>query len=259
VKIKLISILLLTLACSNLLAEEKKSSLDLTFNDKINLFMEIGVQGGGDGSEPLPVYDRASGLYFTGIPLTLVGNWNGIDSDLQQFWEDEAEAGGLYKFAVGAEFPLGENFSVMTSIGYLFDEVQGDLLDGSGGQGSFQFLRTTIELIPFYQYGRHRIGLGAEMHMSPKAVHKEYASTFSLKSTYDFDDAVGAVLRYDYLVNKNTSVGFKYADMSYDFDEIRTRYTVGTAVIDDIQASCTANCGELLDASAFGIHLTYRF
>jgi hypothetical protein len=259
VKITSLALIILALLSGHSIAAEEDTRYKLEFKQKLAFFMEVGVQAGGDGSEPLPIYDRASGLYFTGIPLTLVGNWNGVSSDLDQFWEDEAEAGGLYKFVAGVEIPLVKQLTLLASIGYQFDEVYGDLTDGSGGQGSFQYNRNTIEIIPFYNMGRHRIGIGGEFHLSPKAIHKEYSSSFVLKSTYNFEDTIGGILRYDYLVNKHTSVGLKYTKISYDFERVRTLYDISGVVIDDISADCLSNCEEVVNADSVGIHLTYRF
>ena len=258
-KIKLVSILLLALSSPSLVADEAASKHKLGFKQKLRFFMEVGIQGGGDGTEPLPLYNRADGLYYSGIPYTLVGEWSGLPSDVDSRFEDDVEAGGLYKVAFGADIPLFSDVTLMVSYGYQFDEVYGDLTDGSGGKGSFEYRRQTLELIPFYNMGRHRVGLGAEMHLQPHGIHHEYSSLFDMKTNYRFDDAVGATIRYDYLVNENTSIGIRYTEIAYDFDRLSTRYDVNGVTVDSFSSDCLANCDEVVDADSLGLQLTYRF
>lgn len=243
---------------SSLQSQEYIDSNRLAFEPKFRFFLEAGVSAGGDGSEPLPIFNRADGLYYTGVPLTLFGNWQGISADLEQVWEDEAEAGGFYKFSAGLEIPISDKFTVSTSYGYLADEIYGDLTDGSGGKGSFGYSRQTIEVIPFFNYQRHRIGLGAALHFGVEATHKEYGVGFDLKTSYDFDDTFGAVLQYDYLVSENTSLGMRYTHISYDFDSLTTRYDLGvTSTVTN--ANCLSSCEDAVEANSFGVHITYRF
>lgn len=257
-KTKLISLIGITLMASAVQAEDVIDKNRLAFEPKFRFFLEAGVAAGGDGSEPLPIFNRADGLYYTGIPLTLFGNWQGVSSDLEQTWQDEAEAGGFYKFSAGVEIPISQKFMVSASYGYLGDEIYGDLTDGSGGNGSFGYSRQTLEVVPFFNYERHRIGIGAVLHFGVEATHKEYGSGFDLKTSYDFDDTFGAVLQYDYLVSENTSLGVRYTEMSYDFDSLTTSYTIGgNSTVTD--ADCLSSCEDVVEANSFGAHITYRF
>ncbi|MET1253698.1 hypothetical protein [Aliikangiella maris] len=251
-----LSLFILVISISNVFAQESSNKLD--FKQEFKAFMLVGVQGGGDGTKPLPLYYRGDGLYYSDIPYTLAGPWFGVPSDLPQHWEDDVEAGGLISFAVGVEVPVAEKLVFSAAWGYLYDEVYGDLTDGSGGKGSFKYSRQTIDLMLFYNRGRHRVGLGGAYHLKPKAYHHEYASAFDLKTTYYFDDGIGAAIQYDYKVSKNTSLGIKYTKMSYDFDGLKTRYRVGRNVSNNL-IDCESNCGELVDADSLAINLIYRF
>ncbi|TQV76890.1 hypothetical protein FLL45_02755 [Aliikangiella marina] len=266
-KIKLISTLVLASLLLSPVAssqeEEKQDAAErfkLGFKQKLRFFFEVGAQGGGDSTAPLPLFVRQTNGYVQGIDLSVVGAWQGLPSNLDPVFSDSVEAGGLYKLAFGAEIPLSGDFTLMTSLGTQFDEVYGDLLDGSGGEGSFSYSRTTVELIPFYNMGRHRVGLGAELHLSPKGRFKESAvNQFRHVSTYTFDDAEGIVLRYDYLINKNLSMGVKLTQMTYDFESVSTYYAVGGNAVVDQTLPCISNCEEIVTADSFGIHLSYRF
>ncbi len=251
-------ILLVWLVMGNLQAQAESYTSKLDFVPEFNFFMQVGAQTGGDGTEPLPLYYRGDGAYYTGIPYRLVGNWRGVNESLPQTWEDEVEAGGLYKFAIGVEIPILDNVSILTSFGYQFDEVFGDLTDGSGGKGSIVYTRRTLEFIPAYSIGRHRIGLGGVFHYQPKAFHREYSSNFNLKTTYRFNDAFGAALQYDYKVTENASLGVKLTKIAYDFDNLSTRYVTASSE-DIVEASCTQSCEDIVNADSIGVHLTYQF
>lgn len=234
----------------------------VVFNQKLTLFMEVGLSRGGHGTETLPIFVRGYNTYVSGVDLTLAGQWVDVDEDsgLEQVFRDGAEAGGKYRFALGADIPLGWKFTLMAALGYQYDDVAGLLTDNTHGQGAFEYSRTTIDLIPFFNMGRHRVGLGLAYHYQPKGVHKEYSSYFDLRTNYEFDDGIGYTLRYDYLVSKNTSVGVRMTQMEYDLEQLNTRYEHNDVVEYSANFSCdVAACKDLVNADSYGIQLTYRF
>ena len=172
------------------------------FTPEWRTFIEFSYVSGGDGTEVLPMFSRATG------DIEAAGEVNPL--------QDNISAGGVLKFSGGVEIPLTESFSVSGSLGYMSDDVKGDLTDGSGGRGKIEIKRVTSELITFYSFGEHRIGLGAVFHISPEIVHQESASSFNLESTYEFDSAYGSLFQYDYKVSENTSLGLRYSVISYD-------------------------------------------
>jgi len=172
--------------------------------------------------------------------------------------QDEIESGGVLKIAGGLEFPLSESISVSGSLGYMFDEVDGTLTDGSGGKGKITINRITSELMAYYNLGAHRIGLGASVHFSPEISHEEQGDSFLLESTYEFDSAYGATLQYDYKVSQNTSLGVRYTTIAYDITDIKVRYTNG-ATESNIDIACSEGCEELINSDHLGVHITYRF
>ena len=214
------------------------------FTPEWRTFIEFSYVSGGDGTEVLPLFSRATGdIEASGQVKPL---------------QDDISAGGVLKFSGGVEIPLTESFSVSGSIGYMSDDVKGDLTDGSGGRGKIEIKRVTSELITFYSFGEHRIGLGAVFHISPEVVHYESSSSFNLQSTYEFDSAYGGLFQYDYKVSENTSLGLRYSQISYDIVDVKVRYVDG--VNDQNRAiTCNLGCEELLNADSVDLHISYRF
>lgn len=236
----------------------KTSAKEVTFNQtESRWFMQIGIQNGGDSTEPLPIYNRADGqLYLYSNSITVFAPWTGTAQNT--YVEDKANAGGFWKFEFGRENAISERFSISTSFGYQTDYIQGDLTDGTGGKGNFGMTRFTFDTIGFYNAGQHRFGLGAAYHLTPKFTHKEYGSGFRLRTTYDFDNALGAIFQYDYLVNEDVSVGFRVTKIAYDLAKVTVRYHAGS-LVDDFDVSCGDECKDIINADSFGIHMTMRF
>jgi len=258
VKLKSVLIILLSTFCA-VSVQSKTSHQEISFKAESRVFTQVGVQTGGDGTEPLPIHNRGDGnYYYYSEPLVVFGVWDNVPSDASQFWEDEAKAGGFWKFDLGLETPLSENVVLSTAFGYQFDSIEGDLTDGSGGKGYFGMSRKTFDTIAFYNLGQHRLGLGAAFHFSPKFIHKEYGSNFDLKSRYHFEDAFGIILQYDYLVNNNVSLGVRLTKISYDISKLTANYQSGDS-FDNAEVNCTTNCKDLIEADSLGVHLTYRF
>jgi hypothetical protein len=248
--------LLLIMVCS-FTVQGKAVNGNISFKPESRWFMQLGVQTGGDSTQPLPIYNRADGqLYLYSNSLTVVGPWTGISFDA--YWQDEAEAGGFWKFEYGYEMAIAEKFTISSALGYQTDSIEGDLYDGTGGRGYFGMSRFTLDTIAFYNAGQHRFGIGAAYHFSPDFLHKEYSTGFKLKTDYDFDSALGAILQYDYLATENVSVGIRLTSISYDLIQLSVNYDVGN-LNDSFSIDCGVECEELINADSFGIHMTLRF
>lgn len=237
-------------------AQQYGAKEKLQFDNEFRFFMEGALHKGTDNTENIPLYDRNQDVFFSGIELAVVGNYSGVAQD--RILRDKIEAGGYFRGSFGAEFPVAEKLTFSTSIGFLYDEITGDLTDGSGGQGYASFKTTVIDFIGFYNMGQHRIGLGGTFHFNPKFDYKEVGSAFQNHGVYRFSNAIGATIQYDYLVSKNTSMGIRYTDVSYDFEDVTVGdYVNGVGSI--FTVACVTNCEELIDASSFSAHVTYRF
>lgn len=171
-------ITLFVISAYSFTAQSNTSNNDTSFKPVSRWFMQLGAQTGGDSTQPLPIYNRADGqLYLYTNALAVAGPWTGINFDAQ--WQDEAEAGGFWKFEYGYELAISKKLTVSSALGYQTDSIEGDLTDGSSGRGYFGMSRFTLDTIAFYNAGKHRLGVGAAYHFSPEFIHKEYSGGFS--------------------------------------------------------------------------------
>ncbi len=247
------------LASSSLCAQDFRTKEKLTFKNEFRYFMEGALHKGTDNTENIPLYERNGDFFYNGVELAVVQIAPG--SAFDQVFRDKIEAGGYFRGSFGAEFPVAENLSFSTAVGFLYDEITGELGDGSG-RGYASFRTTQIDFIGFYIYKRHRIGLGGSFHYNPKFDYKETGNGFQMHGVYRFSNSVGAVIQYDYLVSENTSMGIRYTDISYDFESVSISDIVnGTG--DNFTTTCAEfmvlNCDDFIDASSISGHLTYRF
>ena len=259
IKLKSSQILLLVsclFASSNLLASDFTSKEKLAFKSEFKWFLEGALHKGTDNTENIPLYDRRGDYFYSGVELAVVGNYNG--NARNEIFRDKIEAGGYFRGSFGAEFPVAKQLVFSTSIGFLYDEITGNLTDGSGGKGYASFKTTQVDFIGFYNFGQHRIGLGGAFHYNPKFDYKEVGNGFQMHGVYRFSNALGATIQYDFLASENVSLGIRYTDISYDFDNVNIGdYVAGEG--DNVTINCIANCEKLIDASSFSGHITYRF
>ncbi|MBV1910928.1 MAG: hypothetical protein KUG78_16635 [Kangiellaceae bacterium] len=253
---KIIYFAALALFSTTLTAYEKRSKHDLKFENEFRFFMEGALHKGSDNTENIPLYARNGDFFYSGAEVAVVGNYSGTQQEIA--YRDKIEAGGYFRGSFGAEFPVAENLAFSTSIGFLYDEITGDLTDGSGGNGYASFRTTVIDFLGFYNLGRHRFGLGGTFHYNPKFDYKEVGNGFQMHAVYRFSNALGASIQYDYLVSKNTSMGVRYTDVSYDFENVSIGDRVGSTA-DVFVTECIATCEDFIDASSFSGHITYRF
>ena len=121
---------------------------------------------------------------------------------------EKLRAGGFSSMHVGGILPLGQSsdFSLQFTGGYLYDEISSNI-----NEDKAWFRRSTAELIPFYNFGRQRVGLGLAAHFSPTFVEKTVEGDFRA----EFDDALGAVLQYDVMYSQSLSFGFRAEYIEY--------------------------------------------
>lgn len=253
---KLLILSLAIFTCSHTTALEYKTKQNITFKNEFRFFMEGALHKGSDNTENIPLYDRNGDFFYSGVEVAVVGNYTGAAQD--KIFIDKIEAGGYFRGSFGAEFPVAKDLTFSTSIGFLYDEITGELTDGSVGNGYASFKTTVIDFLGFYNYKRHRIGLGGSFHYNPKFDYKEVGNGFKMHGVYNFSNALGASIQYDYLVSENASMGIRYTDIRYDFESVTIGdYVGGTG--NSFVADCSVNCEELLDASSISGHITYRF
>ena len=113
---------------------------------------------------------------------------------------------GLH-LAVGFRSLIGDNKSETLSLalGYLWES-----------RFEEETSATTLESIYTQHYGLHRVGIGLSYHLDPK--YEEEISD-SNKVQLDFDDALGIVFKYGYLIRQpDWQLGVRYSIMDYKID-----------------------------------------
>jgi len=177
--------------------------------------------------------------WFVGFGLTHGGDEL---ADVEVYYDDDSHhdedlrAGELITIAAGivVYFPM-PSWSLQTSIGYHTDDV-GDYND------DIKFDRYPLELIPFYNFGSHRLGAGLSYHLSPELDLKEIGGP-----KVEFDDALGWLVEYDYSFsgweNDGFVLGVRYLWIDYEVDKVSNIRTPGNDV----------------DGNHIGIHVDYMF
>lgn len=165
---------------------------DALYQQRSVFFINFGVQNGGD--EMWALTDADSGEQV-----------------------DSSRAGGYVRLTLGGEIAIGDTpFSIQIGAGLLRDGLTSNVDVNDPGAGKSVFKRKVLELIPFWNFDRHRVGIGAAAHLEP-TFYANPEGPGSFKE--EFDDAVGAVVQYDIRYDQNISVGARYTYINYESDE----------------------------------------
>ncbi len=123
---------------------------------------------------------------------------------------EDLSAGGGFKVAVGLQHYIGgfDDVGLIFSLGYLFDEIEAD-------NGEAEIYALVAEFIYFREFGPHRLGIGGSYHMNPR--YKQDIDGFA-PITIDFDNALGLVGRYGYVLGQSVEFGIRYTLIDYEFD-----------------------------------------
>ncbi len=196
-------VLLFSLGGSSLFAKQPYYP-DASYDHQFHIVASVGVKNGGDSLQQ--VVEVSTGEVI-----------------------EKLRSGGFYHGNVGVLLPLGEtsDFSVQITAGYLYDEISSNI--NINDKASFS--RVTAELIPFYNFGRQRIGVGVTAHFNP-----EFEQNASIgNADIQFDDAVGGFVQYDILYDHSISAGIRLDYIEYEVP------------------------GFVLEAPSIGVHVTYQF
>ncbi len=127
-------------------------------------------------------------------------------------------SGGLVSFIGGAEFRVGKNVAVQTTIGYHVDRV-------NATNGSFRFERLPLSVTGLYSVNKQvRLGLGIEHVANPKVRGSGVASAAS----ESFKSSTGLALEGEYLFSPHMGVKLRAVQHKFkskDFnDEVDGNY-----------------------------------
>jgi hypothetical protein len=138
---------------------------------------------------------------------------------------DSVSAGAGIGFGAGLRQSVAEQVSIEGRLGYLSDTASGK--DGFGRTVEFTFSTLPVDILAHYEAGKHSIGGGLTYHMNP---------SLDIDGTeFEFDNAMGTLIEYQYSWSPKAALSVKYQNISYDYE------------------------GTNFDGAGFGIGLSGRF
>lgn len=84
----------------------------------------------------------------------------------------------------------------------------------SGDDGDVSLTRYPLELIPYVEFHKFRLGLGLTRHMNIK-----FEDDAVLDFSVDAKDANGTVILLEYLFAEHLALGLRIVDIDYEFEE----------------------------------------
>jgi hypothetical protein len=152
------------------------------------------------------------GVTYGGDKLATIEYTNGDDVDLH--------GGGLVLFGIGAVHRFSDNWEAQASVNYHVDRANARNGDATFDRMPLDLLGfyMPLDLLGFYRAGAHRFGGGLTYHLNPK-----FDSDFDFAGgdgAADFDNALGAVIEYDYFFNEHISLGVRYTNIKYQLSDI---------------------------------------
>mgnify|MGYP002700549419 CR=1 FL=1 len=132
-----------------------------------------------------------------------------IDYDDDESSQDVSAGALLHLYTgINAYIP-NSDFSVQTTIGYHVDGI-------FASNGSVEFTRYPLELIPYYNFDRIRIGLGLSYHLNPEFSGDNDARL----GDREYDNALGLVASVEVKLGSSFALGLHYTDIDYDLSKI---------------------------------------
>lgn len=143
------------------------------------------------------------GLDFGGNKIAEAFFTNGDNVDIRSH-EGIALAGGIYSL-------FTDNLGLQATVGYKSDSA-------NAKNGDISFKRIPMELLAMYQVENHRIGGGLAYHMNTEY---ECKADSICDVSIEYDNALGAVISYDYSIKASETkgtylIGAKYSNMTYN-------------------------------------------
>ncbi len=200
-----------------------------TIRTMITLFTFFLFSSNANSAEFHPVisigYDRGGDTILDYTVSTINGRTINLD--------DKITAGSGLTLAIGAYVPLGEIFGLQGTVGLKVDS--GSFLNNT----YLAFSRTPYDLVGYYHMGQHHnLGIGATYHTGTSFTCTTDATpSTGCNFAFDFDNATGGIVEYNYAVSDNNEgglkLGIRYTKIRYDL----------------------SNSSQSFDGSSFGIIL----
>ncbi|MGY5453192.1 hypothetical protein ACVFI8_19945 [Agarivorans sp. MS3-6] len=173
-----------------------------------DLLLSLGATYGGDNIAEAYYLDE---------------NYNVVDDAI-------IKGGGLFKASIGVDWPLVDDFRIITSAGYHVDSQFSFASTSSGNQGMW-FTRFVLEALPYYQISdSFKLGGGLTYHMSNKVGGQFIGSDQKYYARYE--DTLGYTGFIGYMLGESRSwLELRYTHIKYDLE---------TAPF--LESFCTSNC-----------------
>jgi hypothetical protein len=115
----------------------------------------------------------------------------------------EITSGEMYYAYTGALIALpGIAFRTQVTLGYHVDFIKAD-------NGLVKFSRVPLDIIPMWEFEKHRIGLGLTYYFSPKITVTDIPSLDDKR----YSEALGSIASYQYKLTQDFSVGARYTEI----------------------------------------------
>ena len=180
-----------------------------------------------------------TGITFGGDELAdvIVEDYDG------DYSSQEVTAGGLIHIYTGINAYIPDSdFSIQTTIGYHVDGI-------FASNCSVAFTRYPLEIIPYYNFSRIRIGLGLSYHINP-----EFSGDSDVGlGDREYDNALGLVASVEVKLGSHFALGLHYTDIEYDLSKVEpVYYGYGYSYSGD-------DIDKKVDGSNVGIYGTFLF
>lgn len=137
-----------------------------------------------------------AGIHLGGSELITQNYANGA--------KDSIKAGDLFSLSIGGMKSYTNNIEGQLSFGVKSDDVHSTDADVT-------WVRYPLNSMVFYRGNTYRIGLGVTIHFSPNVKGTGVASNISQR----FQNSLGALLEFDYKINKSFFWGLRYTSIDY--------------------------------------------
>ncbi|MGB1905773.1 MAG: outer membrane beta-barrel protein [Spongiibacter sp.] len=133
---------------------------------------------------------------------------------------EKITAGGGAMLGAGTILPISQNNELQLSINYHGDS-------SSAKNGDAGFTRFPVEALIFTRNQHHRFGVGPTLHLNPEV---ELDIDGQRKQSVTFDQALGAVAEYNFLVSEQVWLGLRYTYIQYETKGVVTEEIDGNHV-----------------------------
>ena len=135
-------------------------------------------------------------------------SFGGADAVKSQYnpYQDNFETTGLASLSAGGDFKVkNSKLSLQVLASVYFDSAE-------AGNGDANLDYHTIDILSFYDLGKHRFGIGISQHLNPSFTINDSQA----EQVTHFKNTLGTLAEYNYLYDKKTAVGLRFTNIDYE-------------------------------------------